>query len=97
MGLTAREALERHANAVISGDMDTALADLIPEIAENIGPVAEALAKIQPTSFEIMEETKEGEKYVFKYRYIGENGDLKLKTTWELQGDAWKVVAAEPL
>ncbi len=97
MGLSARETLERHAKAAIEGDMDTVLKDLTPEIAENIGPVAEALAKIKPTSFEIMEEMKEGDRYIFKYRYIGSEGDLKLKTTWELQGDQWKVVAAEPL
>ncbi|OFV67785.1 MAG: hypothetical protein SCAL_001160 [Candidatus Syntrophoarchaeum caldarius] len=97
MGLTARETLERHASAAIAGDMDTVLADLTPEIAANIGPVAEALAKVNPTSFEIMDEAKEGANYVFTYRYIGKDSDLKLKTVWELQGDAWKIVAAEPL
>ncbi|MCW7075853.1 MAG: hypothetical protein ACXQS6_06315 [Candidatus Syntropharchaeales archaeon] len=97
MGLGARETLERHANAAISGDMETVLGDLTPEVAANIGPVAEALATIKPNSFEIMDEAKDGERYVFSYRYIGSDADLKLKTTWELQGDAWKVIAAEPL
>jgi hypothetical protein len=97
MGLNAREALERHAKAAIAGDMDTVIGDLIPEVAANIGPVATALANVKPNSFEIMEEEKDGEKYVFKYRYIGVDSDLKLRTTWELQGDAWKIVAAEAL
>ncbi len=96
--LTAEETLKRHANAAIKGDMKTVLADLTPEIAKNIGPVAEALTKVAPISFEIMsQEQLSPTKYVFKYRYIGKDADLKLKTVWELQGDAWKVVAAEPI
>jgi hypothetical protein len=91
---TAREAIERHVKATVEGRMEVAVDDLVPEVVANIQPLAEGLVAIQPTGYEILSETKQGDKVVFKVKYMGKVGSLLVESTWALQGEAWKVIKA---
>ena len=88
MGLSARDTLERHMQAIVDWNMDLVVDDLIPEVAANAGPLVEELQRIQVTGYEFHSETKEGDNYVFNYKYIEKEGSLPLQSTWSLIGDA---------
>ena len=94
---TARETVERHAKAAVEGKMDVVAGDVIPELMPSLGPLAEQLAKIQPTGYEILSETKVGDIVVFEVKYIGKKGILSIRSKWSLIGKAWKVVEAAPI
>jgi hypothetical protein len=89
---TARESVERHAKAAVEGKMDVAAADLTPEVMANIQPLVEKLGAIQPTGYEILSESKEGDNVVFRVKYLGKAGSVTVESTWALMGEAWKVV-----
>ena len=91
---TARETVERHAQAAVEGKMDVVAGDLVPEVAANIQPLAEKLGAVQPTGYEIQSESKEGDHVVFRVKYIGKTESLSVESTWALMGEAWKVVKA---
>ncbi len=97
MGLSARETLERHMQALVDGNMEIVRGDLVPdpEVVKRLKPLAEALGEIEPTGYEFHSEAKEGDYMVFKYKYLGKKGSLPLQSTWALIGDAWKVVDAK--
>ena len=89
---TAREAVERHAKATVEWKLDVAAGDLVPELAATIQPLVEQLAKLQLTGHEIISETKEGDKVVFKVKYIGKEGSLLVQSKWSLIDGVWKAV-----
>ena len=93
--MTARETVDRHATAVIEGNRDIVMEAFVPEVAENIQPLADAVKSVQPTTYEITEDRKEGDNWVFKVNYIGNESSLLVKSTWALKGEEWKVIAAE--
>ena len=93
--MTARETVDRHATAIIEGNRDIVMEAFVPEVAENIQPLADAMKSVQPTTYEIIEERKEGDNWVFKVNYIGNESSLLVKGTWALKGEEWKVIAAE--
>ena len=95
--LTARETIERHCKAAVEGKMDIVAGDVTPELAANLQPLAEKLGSIQPTGYEILNETKDGNNVVFTAEYKGSAGSVKVQSTWEVQGDVWKAFKAEIL
>ena len=94
---TARETAERHIKAALEGKMDVVMGDVMPELHAGLQPLAEKLGTIQPTGHEILEERKEGDQVVIKFKFIGSAGSLTVEDTWALKGDAWKVVKAAVL
>jgi len=99
MGLTARETLEKHCQATCEGRGEESIGNVLPEVKAGGGmrALAKAVGKVQPTAYEILEETTDGPNSVFKYRYIGEKAYFDVKGTWGLREGAWKVVAVELL
>lgn len=91
---TARETVERHGKAVVEGNIDVLMGDITPEAMPTLQPLAEKLGPIQPTAFEIVSESEEGDQKVFRVKYIGETGSVTVESTWALIGEEWKVVKA---
>ena len=91
---TARETVERHGKAVLEGDVDVLMGDIAPEAMPSLQPLAEKLGPIQPTAYEVVSESEQGNQKVFRVKYTGETGSVTVESTWALKGEAWKVVKA---
>ena len=96
MSLSARQTVERHAQAAIDGKMDIVMADLTAEMLANIQPLADTLGKVQPKNYQILDEKQESANWVFKVKYVGQDSNFIVNSTWALQDDAWKVITATP-
>ena len=90
--LTARETVDRHAQAAIEGKTDVAMADIAPETMSSLGAFAEKMGPVQPKGYEILGEADDGEHKVFRVKYSHETGSVTVESTWTLKGEAWKVI-----
>jgi hypothetical protein len=92
--MNARETAERHGAYVAAGNMQGAMADFTPEALQ-----AFAAAGIRPprgtNAAEVVSERQEGENYVFDIAYSNGQDSTTIRSTWEKQGDAWKLIKAE--
>ena len=90
--LTARETVERHAQAAIERKTGVAMADIAPEAMSSLGAFAEKMGPVQPKAHEILGEADDGEHKVFRVKYSHETGSVTVESTWALRGEAWKVI-----
>ena len=86
--LTARETVERHAQAAIEGKTDVAMADIAPEAMSSLGAFAEKMGPVQPKGYEILGEAEDGEHKVFRVKYSHETGSVTVESTWALKGES---------
>jgi len=90
--LTARETIDRHAQAAVVGKTDVAMADIAPEAMSSLGAFAKKMGPVQPKGYEILGEADDGEHKVFRVKYSHETGSVTVESTWALKGEAWKVI-----
>ncbi|MGW5515071.1 hypothetical protein [Nocardia africana] len=91
-----RETAEKHAAAVIAGDVESVLADLDPTLHEHVpamvAAMPESLAKAELCSL-----GAHAAGGTTDTRYIGRTGSVVVRATWELRGDRYVVTAAQPV
>jgi hypothetical protein len=85
---------EKHAEAVVAGDMRTAGADLTKEGAEKAGPVMSQLPRSLEGA-EILAVTSEDDRWIAQIAYRGEGREVKVASTWAERGDRPKIVDLE--
>lgn len=77
-----RTEAERHANATVGGDFKTAGSSLSETARDQAGGVMKAMPG-RLTACEIASIDGDGATYNVDIRYIGENGDVMVRSTWD--------------
>jgi hypothetical protein len=93
---TTRNHIQAHANAVVSGDMDTVVADL----SEELQPQAPALAQGLPapvTEAEVLRLDVAEDETVAEIRYTGDSGEVTLRSRWQDGEEHPVIVHIEPV
>lgn len=102
-----REAVERTARAVLSGNLPQLMADLTPEALTQMMQMGASAGNLSPASmpnisgYEIAEAGEDGGAHLFNVTFTSTAGTATLATTWrEIMGQ-WKIssvslVSAEP-
>ena len=104
---SAREAAERNAKAVMSGNLSQIMADITPEALSQMMQMASAAGGLSPASmpniegYAIEELPLEGEAHPFNVTFTAAIGKATLATTWKQVMGQWKItaialVSAEP-
>lgn len=92
---TTREHIQKHADAVVRGDMDAIAADLSEELRPQMGQIAQALP--QPvTKAEVLSVDIGDPVSVSMIRYSGSSGSVTIRSNWQDQGGRPVIVHAEP-
>lgn len=91
-----RETAEKHAAAVIAGDVDSVLSDLDPSLHEQIPAMVAAMPR-NLSRAELSSLTAEATAGTTETRYVGSSGSIVVRATWELRGDRYVVTAAAPV
>lgn len=95
----AREATERTANAVMSGNLAQVMADLTPEALGQMMTLGSAAGGLSPAQmpsidgYEIEELGPEGDGEAFHITFRSPVGTATLKATWKQLMGQWKVTA----
>ena len=88
---TTRDHIQKHADAVVSGDMDTLVADFSDELRPRLGQLAKALP--QPvTSAEVLSVEIGDPVSVAMIRYSGESDGVTIRSHWQDLGGAHPVI-----
>lgn len=98
---TARDAAERNARAVMTGDLTRVMADITPEaMAKLMQMGAEAQAAGHPTpttmpnidSYEVVDDESDANGSTFHVTFVAPIGRATVKTRWEQLLGEWKLV-----
>jgi hypothetical protein len=90
-----RSQIQEHADAVVRGDMDTVIGDF----TEELRPQVPELAKVLPrpvTSAEVVSVEVGDEETVAQIRYVGDSGEVTIRTRWREVGGRPSIVHGEP-
>jgi hypothetical protein len=91
-----REHIQAHADAVVSGDMDTVVADFSAELRPRVPELAKGLP--QPvTAAEVLSVEIDDAESVATIRYSGDTGELTLRTRWQAGTEHPVIVHIEPV
>lgn len=97
---SAREAAERNAQAVMSGNISQVMADITPEALTQIMQLAAANGGVSPAtmpdmqSYEIEDAGQSddgGER--FRVNFVAREGSATLTATWKQIAGQWKITA----
>lgn len=92
-GPTARDAAERHAQDVVDGNLDRALADFHGNTLATLIEVG-GLPPDPTNDWEIVSEAPSVEFVDFHVRYSNETQAVELKTRWQQIAGRWRIVSA---
>jgi hypothetical protein len=103
----ARAAVERTAQAVMSGNLAQLMSDITPEALAQMMQLAASAGALSPANmpgiegYEISEAPPDGEAEVFHVSFVSAIGKATLATSWKAIMGQWKVtavslVSAEP-
>lgn len=96
---SAREAAERNAQAVMSGNLSQIMADITPEALTQMMQMASAAGGLSPASmpniesYSIDELPVEGEAHPFNVTFTSAIGNATLGATWKQVMGQWKITA----
>lgn len=91
----AREHIDKHAKAVVDGDMDALAADFSEELRPQLPQLAKNLP--QPvTAADVLNVDAEPDEAVALIRYSGGGGELTIRSRWREEGGRPVIVQAEP-
>jgi hypothetical protein len=92
----ARATADAHAQAVVDGDMDHVMGDIVPEARDSVGALAGRLPS-PVTDAAVAEFRIEGETAIAEIRYSNADQVALLRSVWEQREEAAapKIVAAE--
>src|SRR3954462_2028990 len=91
----AREHIQAHADAVVSGDFDHVIADFSDELR----PQAPQIAKLLPQpveSAEVVSVESGDDEAVAQIRYSGAGQDVTIRSYWQEQDGTPRIVKGEP-
>jgi hypothetical protein len=89
-----RDQIEKHADAVVSGDMDTAVADFTEDVRPHVGHIGRALPR-PVTSAEILSIDEGDDETVATIRYSGDSSEVTIRSHWQDQDGRPMIVRAE--
>jgi hypothetical protein len=92
---TARQTIQDHADAVVSGDMDHVIADF----SEELRPQAPEVAKLLPRpveAAEVLSIEPGSEEYVALIRYSGGGNEVTIRSHWQDRAGTPQIVHGEP-
>jgi hypothetical protein len=102
---SAREAVERNAQALASGNIAVVLADVTPEAImqmmqaaaqRGLDAGAVSLASMPSVrSYEIVDAGKDGESETFHVTFVSDQGRATMGSTWKPIDGVWKIVGLE--
>lgn len=100
---TAREAVERNAQAVVAGNFPQIMADITPEALAQMLQMGASAGGLSPaqmpniSAYDIAEagQTEDGEGEVFQVTFTSPIGKATLEATWRQVTGAWKVTAIQ--
>jgi hypothetical protein len=92
----AREAIQAHADAVVSGDFDHVIADFSEELRPQVPEIAKVLP--QPVeSAEVVSVDLSDDEAVAQIRYSGAGKEATIRSYWQEQGGTPQIVKGEPV
>lgn len=93
---TTRDHIQKHADALVRGDMGTVADDFSEELRPQLPQLAQALP--QPvTSAEVLSVDVSDQMSVAMIRYSGDTGGVTIRSQWQDLGGAHPVIVhAEP-
>jgi hypothetical protein len=92
---TTRDHVQKHADAVVRGDMDAITADFSEELRPQVPQLAQGLP--QPvTEAEVLSVDVGDPQSVAMIRYSGHTGTVTIRSTWQDEGGRPVIVRAEP-
>lgn len=91
--LTARDAVERHANDVQAGNTPRLMEDFVGSTFMNLR-YGGSIPPTPTTEWEILSEVADGDAVHFHVRYANDTEAIELRTRWEKIGPDWKIVEA---
>ncbi|MGH2609451.1 MAG: hypothetical protein ACRDHF_10220 [Tepidiformaceae bacterium] len=102
---TAREAAERTAQAVVSGNLAQLMSDITPEALTQMMQMSASAGGLSLTQMpaltgyelEEMGQTEDGEGEVFQVTFNSDAGNASIETTWRQVTGAWKITAVSLL
>lgn len=98
---TAREAVERNAQAVMSGNLTQIMADITPEALAQMMQMGTEAGGLSPAQmpniegYEVAEKGTEGDAEVFHVTFRSSAGTATLGTAWKQIMGQWKLTAVE--
>ena len=96
---TAREAAERNAEAVMTGNLSQLMADITPEALSQLMQLGAAAGAMSPASmpniegYEITEMGQDGEAEVFHVTFRSAIGKATASMAWRQVMGQWKITA----
>ena len=96
---TAREASERNAQAIMSGNLAQLMADITPDVLAQVmamGTQAEGISLTQMPNiegYEIKEFGPDGDAELFHVTFRSDAGTATVATSWKQVMGQWKIVA----
>ena len=92
----ARDAIQAHADAVVSGDFDHVAADFTEELRPQLPEIAKILP--QPVeAAEVVSVDMSDDEAVAQIRYSGAGKEATIRSYWQEQGDGTpQIVKGEP-
>ena len=93
---TTREAIQAHADAVVSGDFDHVIADFTEQLRPQVPEIAKALP--QPVeSAEVLSVEVGDEETVAQIKYAGNGQETTIRSQWRDEGGTPRIVAGGPM
>ena len=93
---TVREHARKMCDAIVAGDVDTAIADASPELRRNLGEVI-GLFPLPATEAAIESITQGGSSFVVVLRMVGETDEVQVQTRWKDRDGSPTLVEASHL
>jgi hypothetical protein len=108
---TAREAAQRNAEAIATGNLNQVLADITPEVIQKLmqmGAQMSAQLGVQPGAinassmpsiehYSVEPAGTSGDDERFETTFTSADGSATVASTWRLIGEQWKIVDVEVL
>ena len=92
----ARECIQAHADAVVSGDFDHVVADFSEELRPQVGDIAKLLPQPVETA-EVVDVQAGADEAVAQIRYSGAGKDVTIRSYWQEQDGTPRIVKGEPV
>jgi hypothetical protein len=87
--------VEKHADAVVRGDMDAVVADFTEGLRPHVGEIAQALPQPVTSAKVLSLEVGESES-IAMIRYSGDSSEVTIRSRWQDEGGRAVIVHAEP-
>ncbi len=96
---TAREAAERNAEAIKTGNLSQLMADITPEVMTQVMTMGAQAGGLSPAQmpnireYEIKEAGTEGDAEVFHVTFRSDLGNATISAAWKQIAGQWKITA----